>query len=320
MRGGSYLHGTNVESTAQPGVEKLFNNWTKAGAVCCTTPKIVVPCTCDEEYQANFRDDPHHNVTFGSRSSAVSISNTGGRYRKGTVVSCSASYNTGLYEDFRWENASGGRVSTANPISFALNADTAYYANVTAIPSYTATARAGTGISSVSGTATVLRGHAVTFRCSVSAGYRFKGWYESSNLRSSSQTYSFGVTYNQVLDAVAELIPIGQPGTETGLIEIGHHDYTSVGYYNLPSGYAVPTHVKWRGLWHQTVSEAGQSGTGAYVSSSDWVALGTKYKLNCTSRNLYCTVTYDNSNGKHRLKFSYQSFGYYRDIGIYLKF
>ena len=107
-----------------------------------------------------------------------------------------------------WYNTSGTRVSTAVTYKPTITSNLTLVAKAT-INRYTATATKGTGIASATvnnaASVTVNYGTDVTFRCSMSTGYDFDGWYEDDMLLSSKQSLTLTIHLNRTLQARAKI-------------------------------------------------------------------------------------------------------------------
>lgn len=120
-----------------------------------------------------------------------------GAYNKGETVTLTATPNTGYQFDGWYKGTT--RVTTNTSYSFTVSADAAYTAKFSP-PSYTVTAKAGTG-GSVTGSGSYTYNTSATVKATPSTGYHFTGWYKGNTRVSTSANYTFTVTESVTLTA-----------------------------------------------------------------------------------------------------------------------
>ncbi|MCR4827454.1 MAG: chitobiase/beta-hexosaminidase C-terminal domain-containing protein, partial [Bacteroidales bacterium] len=143
---------------------------------------VAVPCTVTAHAGSNI------STAYVAEGSSFSGTNTSVTVLSGSDVTFQATVNSNCAFS-GWYNGTQ-LVSTANPYTCVVSGDLTLTAK--AVPTYTVTADAGTGISTAyvaeggtfSGTATsvtVAQGGSATFQATAANGYVFDGWYDQSN-------------------------------------------------------------------------------------------------------------------------------------------
>ena len=154
---------------------------------------LSVPCTVTALAGSNI-STAYVNEGSTPSGTASSVNTT-----TGSTVTFLATVNSGNFAFSGWYNGSTF-VSSDNPYTCTVTGDLTLTAQ--AVPTYTVTAAAGTGISTAfvhegtsfsgtSTTATVAQGGSATFQATLTSGYVFDGWYDQSNNRvSANLTYT----------------------------------------------------------------------------------------------------------------------------------
>ena len=138
------------------------------------------------------------NLTNDGNGSAAASPNE--PYNAGTSVTVTANPNNG-FEFENWTNSNGVVVSTANPYTFSINANTSLRANFKEIPpvTYTVTlSNDGNGTASASPNGPYTAGTAVTLTANPNNGFEFSSWTNSSGtVISTANPYTFNINSNQ---------------------------------------------------------------------------------------------------------------------------
>ena len=175
----SYPAGEQVEVRAVANSGYVFSNW--SGSLGGSTNPATVTMNGNKTIVANFIQECYSlNLSVNpSGSGVVNPSpppNCGSEYTAGTVVSLSASANSG----YTFANWSGGTTGTQNPKNVTMNADKSVTANFTLVQTYTITASAnpagGGNVTLTPNKASYQPGEQVQVRAVANSGYHFASW------------------------------------------------------------------------------------------------------------------------------------------------
>lgn len=149
-------------------------------------------------------DDVEH-LTVSVVTSGNGSATGGGRFEAGQTVTLRATPDAeASFEGWHLNNASGERISTANPYSFQVQSNMVICAKFLGgpTPHYNITVSANPAAGgSVSGGGSKDEGSSCTVTATPNAGYRFTGWYEGGSLVSSNASYTFTVQNARNLEA-----------------------------------------------------------------------------------------------------------------------
>lgn len=237
--GGSIQQNSSCTLTATPSANYRFTGWYENDALISSANPYTFNVTANRSICAQVA---LNNVTISAAScnTGQGTVSGGGSYTIGSSCTLratpTAAYNFGGW----WTACSGGsQKSSSNPWTFTVSAALTTYARFN-IKSYTITAQAGTGITTVTGGGSYQYGATCNLNCTVNtAWYSFDGWYEGNTNVSSSMNYSFTVTGNRTLQAralggshyvvVSEAWAIPRPGRNRGpLVASGGSKYVNL--------------------------------------------------------------------------------------------
>jgi uncharacterized repeat protein (TIGR02543 family) len=170
---GSYASGTVVTVTATPSSGYVFTGWSGVGAGTCTG--TTTPCTvvmdADKTLQAVFESTSTTYTLTTSAGTGGTISPATGSYSVGTVVTVTATPNSG-YTFAGWTGACTG----TGACTVTMTADKSVGATFTASSGFILTTTAGTGGTISPATGSYSSGTVVTVTAAANSGYTFAGW------------------------------------------------------------------------------------------------------------------------------------------------
>lgn len=181
-------------------------------------------------------DDIEH-ITVSVVTSGNGSATGGGRFEAGQQVTLRATPDAeASFEGWHVGNASGERLSTANPYTFVAEQNITICAKFLGgpTPHYNIALSADPAIGgTVSGGGSKEEGSSCTVVATPAQGYEFDGWFENGQLVSNSASYTFTVERARTLVAAfAEYVP-GQ--AEIGSVTIDGDSVTEGGSVDLPS-------------------------------------------------------------------------------------
>jgi surface protein len=192
---GTYDYGTIVTLTATADLGSTFVGW--SGDLSATTNPITLTIDGDKFITATFALNEYELTTATAGAGAGHIAPAGGTYTHGTVVTLTATANTGS----TFAGWSGDIVTTANPVALTMDsakAITATFAlNQYAITLAAEPAAGGT----VAGGGVVTHGQVVTVTAVAATNYIFLHWAEGGNVVSTEASYSFTAVADRALVA-----------------------------------------------------------------------------------------------------------------------
>lgn len=149
-------------------------------------------------------DDVEH-LTVSVVTSGNGSATGGGRFEAGQTVTLRATPDAeASFEGWHLNNASGERISTANPYSFQVQSNMTICAKFLGgpTPHYTISVMATpTQGGTVSGGGSKEEGSSCTVVATPAQGYAFTGWYENGQIVSSNPNYTFTVQNARTLQA-----------------------------------------------------------------------------------------------------------------------
>ncbi|MBW8888274.1 MAG: S8 family serine peptidase [Fibrobacteres bacterium] len=229
---------------------------------------------------ATFKPAPQYTLTVSAANGTVALSPAGGTYVSGTVVTLTATPNTG----YKFGSWSGAVTGTANPVSVTMTANKSVTANFTALPTYTVTATAGTnGTVSPSGTVTTYQGTARVFTMAPATGYLVNAVTVDGAAVGAVTTYTFPATTTGTHTLAASFkkdpsLPL--PG------RIQAEDYKlggeGVGYHDLTTGNAGGQY-RTDNVDIQATTDAGGGYNVGWIQAGEWLA----YDVNVAAAGTY---------------------------------
>jgi polygalacturonase len=173
--GGTYASGTVVTVTATPNSGYTFSGW--SGALSGTTNPANITMNANQSVTATFTQTTQNYTLTTSvvGSGTITLNPSGGTYVSGTVVTVTATPNSG-YTFTGWSGALSG---TTNPTTVTMTANKSVTATFTQnVTNYTLTTNVvGSGTITLNPTGgTYASGTVVTVTATPNSGYTFSGW------------------------------------------------------------------------------------------------------------------------------------------------
>jgi len=196
---GDYITGTQVTVVGIPNTGWIFQNWTENGNVVSTDSSYTFTVSNDRDLAANFDSIIYTIITISNPTNGGSTSG-GGDYSYGTIITLTASPNSGWYFINWTEN--GNVVSTSPSFQYTVTGNSTLVANFNQQEPYTITTSSNPvqgGITSGGGN--YLPGSQCTVIATPNFGYLFYNWTEYGNQVSTTPIYTFTVTENRTLVA-----------------------------------------------------------------------------------------------------------------------
>lgn len=193
---GIYDSGLSVTVLASPAPGYLFVNWTERGSPVSTNAGYTFTASANRDLAANFIKV--FTIATSSNPTSGGSTNGGGTYNSGTLVTVTASANSG-YRFVNWTDE--GSFVSANPsYTFTASDSRALIANFIQFFSVSTSSNpAGSG--STSGGGTFDSGSSVTINAIPGTGYRFTNWTDGGSIVSTNSSYTFNLTGNRILAA-----------------------------------------------------------------------------------------------------------------------
>ncbi|MFN8467655.1 MAG: hypothetical protein U0X20_19000 [Caldilineaceae bacterium] len=176
--GGTVTHGSTVTATATANPGYVFVDWSEGGSPVSTSAEYSFTATGDRTLTATFTAIQYNiGAVTGGAGGAVSIEPPSGPYLYGTVVTATATANTG-YSFVEWTDG-GAPISTGAVYTFTVTGDHALSATFSPLSYSVSAETAGSGSGSVTlnplggvyGYGTV-----VTATATANTGSTFTGW------------------------------------------------------------------------------------------------------------------------------------------------
>ncbi|MBR3609279.1 MAG: hypothetical protein IKL50_05290, partial [Bacteroidales bacterium] len=190
--------GNNVTLTATPNEGYEFVNWTVAGEEVSADATYTFTVTQDIEVVANFQIIPGtqtFNITVSSANETMgSVEASTLEVIEGNTVILTATANDG-YRFVNWTVA-GEEVSTDNPYTATITAETAFVANFEALPVYAVSVSSNDdtmGTAEISASEAI-EGKTVTLTATSNPGYLFVNWTVAGEEVSTDNPYTATIT------------------------------------------------------------------------------------------------------------------------------
>ena len=202
---GTYISGTLVSLSAAAHSGWQFVGW--SGGLTSPTAPISLTMASDKVITATFTQIPTYTLTVntgGDGSGSVLLDPSGGIYEQGTVVTLTASSDSGSV----FSGWAGSLMIGTNPVSLTMDSDKTVTAIFTTIPSYTLSINiTGSGtITPASGS--YLSGTLLSLSATPNAGWQFAGW--SGDLISTTTPISLSMAGDKIITATFTMIDDGQ--------------------------------------------------------------------------------------------------------------
>ena len=197
----SVKDGGSVTLTATPNSGYKFKNWTKNGSVVSTSNPYTATISANSSFIANFEKITYTvSVYANTGGTAVASSNS---VEYGGSVTLTATPNSG-YKFKNWTK-NGSVVSTSNPYTATISANSSFIANFEKI-TYTVSVSANTGGTATASASSVEKeGAEVTLTATPDSGYKFKNWTLNGSVVSTSNPYIATITANSTFVANFEI-------------------------------------------------------------------------------------------------------------------
>ncbi|MBR5324494.1 MAG: InlB B-repeat-containing protein [Muribaculaceae bacterium] len=185
--------GGSVILTATPKSGYKFKNWTKNGSVVSTSNPYTATITEYSIFVANFEIIPTYTVSVSANTGGTAVASSNS-VEYGGSVTLTATPNSG-YKFKNWTK-NGSVVSTSNPYTATISANSSFIANFEKI-TYTVSVSANTGGTATASASSVEKeGAGVTLTATPDSGYKFKNWTLNGNVVSTNKRYYATITAN----------------------------------------------------------------------------------------------------------------------------
>lgn len=312
--GGTYDEGSAVYLTAIPNSGYVFDHWeSQSSENLGTNTTLSVFATGNKTYTAYFTAESvqptQYTITTNVSPSGSGTVSGGGTYNEGTVVSLSASANSG-YTFSQWSDG-----VTTNPRSVTVSGNATYtaqfVANQPSVTRYSVWIQSrdlSMGSTNPSGNTIVDSGTSVTITATPNTGYVFKHWVNNDNdsIISTSNPYTFTPTSNVSYGAVFETDPNIVPPSVLLLV------HKNIYNYNYPTDPVIINLYSPPGA--SVVNSSGTSVNKTFTAGIDfpaYVDYAVSYNYSTT---LYSYKGIRDSDGNHFGNNVTVESGYRRDI------
>lgn len=206
-------YGDTITFGVKLGQGATFDGWYSDSActqlVSTDTTYSIAPTADVTLYAKATTDATLYNVSAVAGSEITGVSVSDSIVPEGGTATFTAQANTGCsFEAWYSDDTYTTVVSTENPYTATITADTTLYAKAAKVTYSIGVGTAEHCTASVSAT-TAQYGDEITFSCVVDEGYEFKGWYSDSGLTqlvSNQTSYSYIVTSDITLYPKIEII------------------------------------------------------------------------------------------------------------------
>lgn len=203
---GSYISGTVVPMTATANTGWSFTGW--SGALSTTANPTALTMDNNKTITATFTQDHYTLITATVGSGAIQIIPQQANYLYGTVVTATATANSGATFS-GWQGAATG---SSNPVTLTITSNQMLTATFTANPFYTLTVNVvGSGIVTPT-TSSYLAGTIVPITATANSGWGFSGW--SGDLSGTTNPTSITLDGNKTITAT--FTAVAPPGDING--------------------------------------------------------------------------------------------------------
>jgi uncharacterized repeat protein (TIGR02543 family) len=189
----SYLAGTTVPLTATAATGWSFASW--SGALSTTTNPTTLLLDGDKFITATFTQDHYTLITATIGSGAMQIVPQQASYLYGTVVTATATANSGATFS-GWQGAATG---SSNPVTITITGNQALTATFTANPTYTLTVNVVGGGVVTPTTSSYLAGTTVPITATANSDWSFSSW--SGDLSGTTNPTSITLAGNKTITA-----------------------------------------------------------------------------------------------------------------------
>lgn len=207
---GSYISGTVVPLTATAATGWSFTGW--SGALGTATNPTTLTLNGNKVITATFTQDRYTLTTATVGSGAIGLQPQGASYLYGTVVTATATANSG-WSFSGWQGAATG---SSNPITVTMTSNQALTATFTANLAYTLTVNVVGGGVVTPTTSSYPAGTTVPITATANSGWSFSGW--SGDLSGATNPTSLTLDGNKTITATfTTATPPGDINGDTGV-------------------------------------------------------------------------------------------------------
>jgi uncharacterized repeat protein (TIGR03803 family) len=196
--GGTFASGGMDTVTATTNTYYTFDGWSVNGTNVSTNASFSFTLTGDISLVANF-NQTQYTIGVSALPEAGGMVSGGGTFGGGGTNRVTATANSGYL--FKSWTTNGTSVSTQPNYSFTLKADETLVANFTQITNTISVIASPVAGGSVTGAGKFIQGSTNTVMATPKTGYSFNDWTLKGTNVSSSSSYSFPLTGNEVLVA-----------------------------------------------------------------------------------------------------------------------
>ena len=184
---GTYTHGQTVTATAIANTGYMFDRWSNNA----TTNPYQFTATGNTTLVAYFAEIPanYYNISVVSEDNTMGIGNGTGSYEEGTVISISATANTGYYFT-QWSDG-----NTQNPRTVTVTGNATYTAQFAAYQYQLSVVPDNPQHGSASGSGTYSYGTPVSILATAATGYHFSQWNDGNTQNPRTVTVTGNETY-----------------------------------------------------------------------------------------------------------------------------
>jgi len=202
--GGAFNSGSSVTLTATPNSGYTFTNWTENGTAVSTNTSYTFTISGNRTLVANFTtgSSTQYTITLSSTPSAGGTTSGSGTFDSGTLVTVTATPNTG-YTFTNWTE-NGVVVTSSISYQFTISGNKTLVANFTVVSptQYTVTLLSIPSVGgTTSGSGAFNSGASVTVIATANSGYTFTNWTENGTAVSTNASYTFTISGNRTLVA-----------------------------------------------------------------------------------------------------------------------
>lgn len=245
--GGTYDDGSVISLTAAPDSGYQFDGW--SGDASGSSNPLSVTVDSDKTITASFSAIPPTQYTVSTSSNGNGTVSGGGTFNQGSVISLTATPNSG----YQFDGWSGDASGSSNPLSVTVDGNKNISASFSVIPpnQYSLTSAVSGSGSIAPASGTFDEGTVVSVTASPASGWQFDGW--SGDLSGSSNPASITMNSNRNITAIfSEIPPVGQCTwveyqAEDGSMSSGSMDSNNSGYTG--SGFANTANAS--GVWYE---------------------------------------------------------------------
>ncbi|WP_051189462.1 ice-binding family protein [Daejeonella oryzae] len=203
---GTFANGSVVTVSAVPNTGFTFTSWTDNGVVASLSPSYQFTLAGNRALVANFAAVTVGNfaVNLSSNPAAGGITAGGGQFSAGSLVTVTASPNTG-YTFVNWTD-NGAIVSTSSSFQFLISGNRTLVANYRVVPASqlaVVLSSSPTAGGTTDGEGSYNSGSSVTVTSNPNPGYTFTNWTDKATgvVASTSANYTFVLNANRTLVA-----------------------------------------------------------------------------------------------------------------------